>query len=155
MSKGFTLIELLVVVLIIGILSAVALPQYTRAVEKARATELITALNTLEKAVDIYVLANGYQTVNLEDLDMLDVTLPIEDGFLGKNIQLDTISCTATSCLIDLIRVGKAGPIGWEIASTKDSATGKWTRNCIVGDDEYSDSLCRSLQSSGVVDTVS
>jgi len=58
--EGFTLIELLVVVLIIGVLSAIALPQYTTAVEKAHATEVITNMSTIKKQVDLYLLENGY-----------------------------------------------------------------------------------------------
>ena len=57
-KKGFTLIELLVVVLIIGILSAVALPQYQKTVLKSRAAEAWTNLGTLQTAGKIYCLEN-------------------------------------------------------------------------------------------------
>ena len=73
-KKGFTLIELLVVVLIIGILSAVALPQYQKAVTKSRGAQLYTAINGLGKAVQSYFLANGSWP---EDFDALDVDFPL------------------------------------------------------------------------------
>ena len=75
LSLGFTLIELLVVVLIIGILSAVALPQYTRAVEKSRVAEAKTALKEIAQAQDAYMLASpdGGAT---DDFSQLDITVP-------------------------------------------------------------------------------
>ena len=87
-KKGFTLIELLVVVLIIGILAAIAVPQYQKAVEKSRASEAFTLLKTIAQAYDVYHLSNPVENVPV--IEDLDIDIPGKKSKSGSYTQIDT-----------------------------------------------------------------
>ncbi len=85
--KGFILIELLVVVLIIGILAAVALSQYQKAVLKSRYAGLMPTAKAIADGNDLYYLANAKYAEGIENLD---VKVTNENGAMSVNIVGDT-----------------------------------------------------------------
>ncbi len=86
-KQAFTLIEMLTVVLIVGILTAVALPQYSRAIKKSRATEAIAMLRTIHDSGERLAASFGYR--NFESIPSTKAVFSRMDMFDSS-----TISCS-------------------------------------------------------------
>ena len=101
-SLGFTLIELLVVVLIIGILSAVALPQYNKTVYKARMKEAEVIMDSIYKGAILYRLSEGASPQKFDDMTLgLPAGCKPGDGYgIATSDCLDKMTCgNVTYCL--------------------------------------------------------
>jgi len=134
-KSGFTLIELLVVVLIIGILSSIALPQYQKAVDKARAAEVMQLISVLQKGLELWILAHpgeGGDFLYSNSTDMLegvDVPCEYKSGdtvcYINKN-----------SFIVDLNPNGSGGVysymdgMDWVSLWAERDSSGNWTHKC-------------------------
>ncbi len=152
-NKGFTLIELLVVVLIIGILAAVAVPQYQKAVAKARTAEAVSVLKNLVNAEEVYYLANGEYT---PDISKLDVEMA-ENQIITKHSDADPnkfntymYSCRAGSCAANICN-SDAPLLEFFFSHVDDSNGGvavcipyTWTSGC-EKKSSIAEDVCKSL----------
>ncbi len=84
--KGFTLIELLVVVLIIGILAAIAVPQYFKVVEKGKFAESMQWINGLKGAQERYLAKNGVYFSGTVTATTFDVNLGVMSKYTASAI---------------------------------------------------------------------
>ena len=155
MKRGFTLIELLVVVLIIGILSAVALPQYTVAVEKARMSEVFQNVASLQRALNIYVMENGFDTENF-DVDSLSIDFSHildceEDGKQCSSKYFTyEVGWSREGFVIFVERIQDSRQ-EYDLQYNQDISNGQWSSFCGLFDksSEYSKKICKSLWSQG------
>ena len=153
MKRGFTLIELLVVVLIIGILSSVALPQYTKAVEKARATEGVQTAATLSRAIDIWLMENGgfpSSDVGLKDMglsiELSSGSFESDNGYYYTKNFFVVSSCDSGGCAIE---IGREPQLYYSFYLIKSSADGEWDKKCFTQLTEIGRNICKNMIAHG------
>ena len=104
-KKGFTLIEVLVVVIIIGILAMVAIPQFTKSIERSRGAEARAALRNIYTAEQAYFAQNETYTPTYSVL----ATSYDVPATLGTDWSFSIISGDATTFVAEALRTG-SGP---------------------------------------------
>ena len=102
--KGFTHIEVLVVVLIIGILTSIALPQYQKSVMKSRYSTLMQMVESITEAEEVYFSTYNKYTDNFEELDIQPSGCSLSGDkktcvFAWGTCALNTAADDAVSCV--------------------------------------------------------
>ncbi|MBR2081523.1 MAG: type II secretion system protein [Elusimicrobiaceae bacterium] len=149
-KPGFTLIELLVVILIIGMLTAVAVPQYQRAVQKAQFAKLRVLADSIGKTVQAYYLGNGNWP---QSFDELDVALPADMSTIKRPLSYAVCAnnekmycCIIQPCKNSNYGIIKCGIADYSLTSSyyfaNDNGVPQVRHACI---ELITDSLCKTL----------
>lgn len=132
-QKGFTLIELMIVVAIIGILAAIAIPQYSDYTSRARASGAIAELNSVKTGIALCFQelgtltgcdsgSNGVPTLSVTD--NITVITSVTNGVIKVTTGATTADGTANLTIIDTptVAAGAANMI-WTNSGTSCNTT--------------------------------
>ena len=115
--RGFTLLELMMVVVIIGILATIALPQYFKSAERARAAEALQMLATIRGAEGRF-RAQSPTNVYTTDICVLDVQIP-SSGCAGApsgvNWSYETVGAGGSPPIATATRTGTSATISIDL----------------------------------------
>ncbi len=126
-SKGFTLIELIIVVIIVGVLAAIAIPQYAGFVERARTTEAVGAIGAIKVAEEARRIETGSY---LSCADAAAITAGLGVTVDVTNWTYAAAGTAGTSVVITATRTAaNGGTVGQTIVLTWTAATqtGVWS----------------------------
>ncbi len=142
-KQAFTLIESLVVVLIIGILAAVALPQYQKAVDKARYTQAMTLFESIWQAQERYKLANGNYTLRFDELD-IDLPAPLSVSENQDTYTYKWGECTIhnTGYMRCVVNLQSSWQVAWYFGRPGSTHRECWT---FPKDNARANALCKAM----------
>ncbi len=119
-QKGFTLIELMIVVAIIGILAAIAIPQYQQYTTKAKFAEVVSTAESYKSAV---ALCSQENAGVLTSCDLGSSGIPAAPATMPANVQ----GITVVDGVVTVTANASAGGYVYAVQPTVDNGVLKWS----------------------------
>jgi len=117
-SRGFTLVEILIVVIILGILAAIVIPQFTNASNDARNSSVASTLQTLRGQIELF---------KIQHADVPPAATAIATVMTGKTNPTDTTQAVATGTLGPYVQSFPTNPAnGWSTAAAAAATNVGW-----------------------------
>ncbi len=126
-SRGFTLVEILIVVIILGILAAIVIPQFTNASSNARSSSVASTLQTLRGQIELFKIQHG---------DTPPGTAALSVVMTGKTNAGDTTTVAAgtTGTLGPYVQAFPTNPVnGFSTVVNSAGSTAGWVYTVSLG----------------------
>ena len=128
-QSGFTLIELMIVVAIIGILAAIAVPQYQQYTNKAKFTEVVNATAPMKNAVEICITSLGLTSGTIAGCGNGSNGMPAAQGAYGNVSSVAATDAGVVTATANNTVAGIAGAT-FTLTPTIENGSIKWAKAC-------------------------